>query len=64
MRLLSLEDIHARGISFSRPHIYDLISNGKFPKPVKIGSRKNAWLESEIDQWIMDRVAQRDGVAQ
>lgn len=29
---------------------------GKFPKPVKIESA-NAWLESEVDQWIDSKLS-------
>jgi predicted DNA-binding transcriptional regulator AlpA len=33
-----------------------------FPKPVKIGN-KNAWIESEIDEWIAERVRERDAAS-
>ncbi|MGU0043756.1 helix-turn-helix transcriptional regulator [Escherichia coli] len=32
--------------------IYRLISEGRFPAPVKIGTRAVAFVESEIDEWI------------
>jgi predicted DNA-binding transcriptional regulator AlpA len=35
---------------------------GLFPRPVKIGN-KNAWIESEIDAWIAERIQERDAVA-
>lgn len=47
---------------YSRAWIYRLISQSKFPKPVKIGSRSIAFVESEIDAWINERIAERDGV--
>jgi prophage regulatory protein len=63
MRLLSPEDLKSKGIDFDRTHLHELIRVGKFPKPVKIGLRRNAWVESEIDAWILQLIAERDGVA-
>ena len=37
---------------FSKAWIYKLISKGDFPKPIKIGIRASAFVESEIDEWI------------
>lgn len=28
-----------------------------FPKPIKLGARSVAWLESDIDAWISKRIA-------
>ena len=36
----------------SRSALYKAISEGKFPKPYKIGDRAVAFLDSEIDAWI------------
>jgi prophage regulatory protein len=50
----------AKGISFSKPHLYRLIRAGGFPRPIKIGENRNAFLESEIDDWIRQKAAERD----
>lgn len=34
-----------------------------FPKPVKIGARRIAFVESEVDAWIDSRIAARDSKA-
>ncbi|WP_425289147.1 helix-turn-helix transcriptional regulator [Shewanella xiamenensis] len=34
-----------------------------FPKAVKLSSRSVAWVESEVQEWILERIAQRDGAA-
>ncbi|HMP11180.1 AlpA family transcriptional regulator [Hydrogenophaga sp.] len=39
----------------SKSLIYQLIREGKFPRPVKIGTRAVAWTESSIDQWQAER---------
>lgn len=31
-----------------------------FPRPIKIGKRAVAWLESEINTWLDARIAERD----
>lgn len=40
--------------------IYRLIQQKRFPTSVKIGSRSIAFIESEIDEWINARIAERD----
>ncbi|CAO97477.1 helix-turn-helix transcriptional regulator [Erwinia tasmaniensis] len=52
-----------RRIGLGKAWVYKLISQGIFPKPVKIGSRSIAFVESEIDAWINQRIAERDGEA-
>ena len=34
-----------------------------FPRPVKLGQHASAWVASEIDQFIADRIAARDAKA-
>lgn len=47
-----------RRTGYSKAWIYRLMSHGKFPKSVKIGTRAIAFVESEIDQWINERIAE------
>lgn len=42
--------------SKSRSWIYDAVSKGTFPRPVKIGLRSVAWVHSEIQDWIQQRI--------
>jgi len=42
---------------------YKLISEGKYPKPVKLGPRASAWLADEVEAWMAERIAQRDQAA-
>jgi prophage regulatory protein len=61
MRLLSPDDLKAKkGIDYSRQHLHKLIRMGRFPRPVKIGENKNAFVEKEVDEWIQIRIAARD----
>lgn len=61
MRLLDHDGLTAKGVKpESKTQRWRLIKEGAFPRPLKSGSQ-NVWLESEIDAWIAQRVAERDG---
>ncbi|EJG7683686.1 AlpA family transcriptional regulator, partial [Escherichia coli] len=49
--LIRLSEVMRR-TGYGRAWIYRLISQGRFPKPVKIGPRSVAFIESEVDEWI------------
>lgn len=49
-----------RKTGFKRAHIYSLIAQGKFPKPIKLGIRAVGWDSLEIERWLIDRIAPRD----
>ncbi|MFN3069406.1 helix-turn-helix transcriptional regulator [Serratia sp. J2] len=36
---------------------YKLISEGKFPKPIKMG-RSSRWMKSEVENWVQQRINQ------
>ena len=38
--------------------IYAMMKNGEFPKCLNLSERRVAWIESEVDQWIANRIAQ------
>ncbi|UQB43140.1 AlpA family transcriptional regulator [Thiomicrospira microaerophila] len=46
----------------SRSHLYNLVSKGLFPKPVKLSEKSVAWIEAEVQAWIDSRIAERDNV--
>lgn len=39
---------------------YKLISEGLFPKPIKLG-RSSRWLKSEVEAWVQQRIAYSRG---
>ena len=41
----------------SRSTTYLMISRKEFPPSVSLGDRAVGWIESEIDQWLEDRIA-------
>ncbi len=58
--LLRLPDVQAR-CSLGKSMIYALMARGEFPACVKIGPRVTAWLESDVDAWVLARVAAARG---
>lgn len=47
-------------VGYSPAHVDRLEADGRFPKRVRHGFRV-FWVSSEIQQWIADRIAERDG---
>lgn len=45
-------------VGLSRSHLYALVGKKQFPKPVKLGIRSTAWLESEVHEWIETRTTE------
>ncbi len=43
----------------SKPTIYQMIREGRFPRQVRLGPNKVAWLRSEVLAWIAQRAAER-----
>lgn len=50
-------------VNLSRSEIYRLMSLGRFPRSVPLGERVRAWDADEIEAWVRERIAARDGVA-
>jgi prophage regulatory protein len=61
--LLRLPQVVAR-VGLSRATIYSLIGKGLFPKPIPLSQRSVAWLDSEIDGWISNKISSARGGAQ
>ncbi|MCK0552600.1 AlpA family transcriptional regulator [Pantoea ananatis] len=47
-----------RRTGYSKAWIYRLLKERRFPKSVKIGTRAIAFVESEVDEWIEQRIAE------
>jgi prophage regulatory protein len=61
-RLISMQEAAER-VLYTPTHLYRLIRKNEFPRPLKLGDARIAFLETEIDGWIRKRAAQREGVA-
>lgn len=59
MRLIRLSDV-TQATGLGRSTIYKYIADSSFPKPVPLGGGRVAWVEQEIQDWIVERVELRD----
>jgi prophage regulatory protein len=53
--LLRRPDVQQR-TGLSRSSLYNLIKEGRFPRPVQISDRSVAWISDDIDRWINTRI--------
>ena len=60
--IIRLKDaIKKTGVSRSSIYLYS--NAGTFPKPIKLGERSIGFVESEIDDWIEQKIAEsRNGL--
>ncbi|MEM8971885.1 MAG: AlpA family phage regulatory protein [Pseudomonadota bacterium] len=47
-------------VKYSSQHIARLEKAGQFPKRLQLGQNRVAWILAEIEEWIDQRIAQRD----
>ena len=62
-RLIPYEVLKAKGIPYSKPHLWRLERANKFPKRVPIGAGRYAYIEAEVDEYIAQKIAERDEAA-
>ena len=60
IRFLRLPEVKAR-TGLSRSTIYVRLDQGRFPRPVSLGSRAVGWIEAEVDEWIRERIEESRG---
>ena len=58
MRILSKRQVKEL-VLYSPQHIARLEKAGEFPKRVVLGPNRVGWLESEVMEWIEDRLKRR-----
>ncbi len=60
MQVMDISALRAIGINYCRSHLWRKVKQKEFPKPIKLGGKRNAWLKSDIDDWLKSKVAERD----
>jgi prophage regulatory protein len=59
MKIIRFDEVMVKtGLKHSA--LYALMAQGSFPKPLPLGPKARGWLESEVNDWIATRVAERD----
>ncbi len=60
-RLVTKKELRSLfGVPYSFAHIARLEAAGQFPKRIRLGACRVAWLSDEVQNWIDERVATRD----
>lgn len=60
MKVLHFAALKEKGICLSRVQVWRLVKRGRFPRPIKVTAGRNGWIESEIETYLKDRIAERD----
>ena len=58
-KVLSREAVE-QATGLPRSTIYKRISEGNFPKPIKLSGRKVGWPEADIHDWLLSRGARQN----
>ena len=56
-RIIRWPTVHDK-VGLCRSQVHKLVSQGSFPHPIKLGLRSSGWVESEIDTWLEQRIAE------
>ncbi|ENM3821393.1 AlpA family transcriptional regulator [Vibrio cholerae] len=58
MRFLKLKEVMEK-TALSRSAIYRKMNDEEFPQSVSLGDRAVAWVESEVDEWMVECLKNR-----
>ena len=59
MRIIRLKEV-IDSTGLARSTIYKYVGEGTFQKPVSLGDRCVGWVDSEVRDWILARIDERD----
>ena len=58
MRLIKLKEVlHISDLSLST--VYRFMSAGGFPMKVELGGNSVAWVKSEVEEWISEKIGKK-----
>lgn len=55
LNFLNLEQVVTK-TTLCKSTIYELMKNGEFPKNFTVSGKRKAWLESDVEGWMMSKV--------
>lgn len=55
---LSVKDVTQK-TSLSRASLYRMMDQGLFPTTINLGGRRVVFIEREVEEWMLERIAQR-----
>ena len=42
-------------LGISKPTVYRLMNEGKFPRPIRLSKARVAWLHADLEKWLESR---------
>ena len=61
MRMIGPQELGPlKGIHFGNVWRLALERQGRFPKRVRLGARRYAYIDAELDRWLEERAANRE----
>ena len=58
-QLLTAKQVSEK-VSLSVSQIRRLVGDDKFPRPIKISTGRNGWLEKDVDAWIQNLIEENN----
>ncbi|MGL5289311.1 MAG: helix-turn-helix transcriptional regulator [Aeromonas sp.] len=58
MRFIRMKEVCAK-VGLAKSTLWELVARGQFPQKVYLGERTIAFIESEVDAWMAERIAAR-----
>ena len=58
-RLLTIKEV-CEIVPYTSVHIYRLMQQHEFPRAIKLGARRVAWIEREVLGWVNVHLAKRE----
>ena len=58
-KILRLPEVLAK-TGLSRSTVYAMAKDQAFPKPISLGLRCSGWLQSEVNEWLFKKIAERN----
>ncbi|EHH1173884.1 AlpA family phage regulatory protein [Vibrio cyclitrophicus] len=55
LNFLNLEQVTTK-TTLCKSTIYELMKVGEFPKNFTVSGKRKAWLESDVEDWMMSKV--------
>ena len=59
LRLYRFPNLKTAGVPFTRKHVTTLEKRGQFPMHIDIGENSVAWIASEVDSWVEEKIRNR-----
>ncbi|MGL5040136.1 MAG: helix-turn-helix transcriptional regulator [Aeromonas sp.] len=61
-RFIRMKEVCAK-VGLAKSTLWELVARGQFPQKVHLGERTVAFIESEVDAWMAERIAARSAKA-